>query len=274
MNYERLFLEQLHVIEEAVKYVGRRYHLSADELQELAADIRVKIISDNYAVLRKFEGRSSLRTYLVTVVHRHFLSARVAAWGRWRPSMQAQRLGPVAVKLDQLLTRDGLSLDEAIQALGMNGQVPSTEAELRDLAAQLPTRTRRTMLQGSDHLAELEDPAPGPDAVFARAAGLTQADRIDGALRAALEELAPDDRLIVRLHFYERMKLAQIARLLQRAQKPLYKQLERIMDGLRRTMKSRGVDEALVLTLVGDPELELRPVLSTETESRSRQEHR
>ena len=267
MNYERLFLEQLHVIEEAVRYVGRRYHLSTDEVQELAADIRVKIIDDDYEVLRKFQGRSALRTYLVTVVHRHFLSARVTAWGRWRPSVPAQRLGAVAVKLDQLLTRDGLTVDEAVQVLCTSEQA-CTEPELRHLAAQLPTRTRRTILQGGDHLAELHDPTPAPDAVFARAVQLTEADRIEAALRAALDELTPDDRLIVRLHFYERLKVAEIARLLQRAQKPLYRQVERIMEHLRSAMERRGVEEALVLTLVGDPELELRPMLSTETESR------
>ena len=51
-----------------------------------------------------FEGRSQLRTYLITVVQRHFLDDRNARWGKWRPSSIARRIGPIAVLLDLLVT--------------------------------------------------------------------------------------------------------------------------------------------------------------------------
>ena len=37
-------------------------------------------------VLRKFEVRSSLRTYLTVVVNRMYIDGRVKQWGKWRPS--------------------------------------------------------------------------------------------------------------------------------------------------------------------------------------------
>ena len=46
----------------------------------------------------------------MAVIQRLFLDARIAKWGKWRPSVSARRLGGVAVLLERLLTRDGLSL--------------------------------------------------------------------------------------------------------------------------------------------------------------------
>src|SRR6202008_4136539 len=97
--------------------IARRHQLSADEADELGSSVRLKLVENDYEVLRKFEGRSQLRTYLTTVVKRHFLDDRNARWGKWRPSAQARRLGPVAVLLDQFLTRDRLPFEEAVQAI-------------------------------------------------------------------------------------------------------------------------------------------------------------
>jgi len=45
------------------------------------------------ALLAKFEGRSSLRTFLTVVIQRLFLDHRISAWGKWRPSAEARRGG-------------------------------------------------------------------------------------------------------------------------------------------------------------------------------------
>ena len=53
----------------------------------------LKLIEDDYRRLRRFEGRSSFATYLATVVQRLFLDFVIGKTGRWRPSVQARRLG-------------------------------------------------------------------------------------------------------------------------------------------------------------------------------------
>ena len=261
MNYESLFLENLEVIEEAVKFIGRRYHLSPDEVEDLSSDVRVKIIADDYEVLRKFQGRSTLKTYLTTVVHRHFLSARVAAWGKWRPCTQARRLGPVAVKLDRLLTRDGMTFDEAARILQINDGVCLDESELRAMGERFPVRSRR-MLVADDSLDTMSDTRPGPDALFETASNLTAAEQVDAALAAALQRLPTADRLILRLYFFEGMKIADVARLLHREQKPLYRHVTRIIAQLRGDLRSCGVDEATARNIIGHAEFELQPAFS------------
>ena len=61
-------------------------------------------------------------------------------WGRWRPSACARRAGPAGVLLDQLLTRDAVSLDEALARVRERYDV--SELELRSLVVKIPVRTR------------------------------------------------------------------------------------------------------------------------------------
>ena len=111
MSLEREFLDHLPVIDQVVQFIGRRHRLDPGAIEELQSAIHLKIIDNDYEVLRKFEGRSSIRTYLTAVVQRHFLDGRTAVWGRWRPCACARRVGPAGILLDQLLTRDAVSLD-------------------------------------------------------------------------------------------------------------------------------------------------------------------
>ncbi|HEX2281159.1 MAG TPA: hypothetical protein VHG52_05280, partial [Thermomicrobiales bacterium] len=110
-----MFLEHLHVIDQVVLFIARRHHLSREEADDLASAVKLKIIENDYEALRNFRGDCSLRTYFATIANRHFLDTRIAQWGKWRPSAQARRLGPTAVLLDQLMSRDGLLLDEAVE---------------------------------------------------------------------------------------------------------------------------------------------------------------
>ena len=94
MSLEREFLDHLPVIDQVVQFIGRRHRLDPGAIEELQSAIHLKIIDNDYEVLRKFEGRSSMRTYLTAVVQRHFLDSRTALWGRWRPCACARRAGP------------------------------------------------------------------------------------------------------------------------------------------------------------------------------------
>jgi RNA polymerase sigma factor for flagellar operon FliA len=75
----------------------------------------MRLVENNYAVLRKFQNRSALRTYLASVIDRLSLDFCTEKWGKWRPSAMAERLGPVAVMLEQLVTRDAHTVEEAIE---------------------------------------------------------------------------------------------------------------------------------------------------------------
>ena len=139
-SVEALFVSQLGLVERVVGFVCARHHLSPADADDFGSHARLKLIEDGYAILRKFEGRSSLRTYHTVVIERLFLDYRISAWGKWRPSAEARRCGAAGVLLEQLLVRDGYSLDEACEVMKTNHAVTMPRSGLEELAGRLPVR--------------------------------------------------------------------------------------------------------------------------------------
>jgi RNA polymerase sigma factor (sigma-70 family) len=233
------YLESLPFIQAAVRQLARQYRLSPDEAEECVAEARLRLLEADYEVLRKFEGRSSLRTYLTTVVTRLFLDRRVKAWGKWRPSVEARRLGPTAIALERLTTRDQMSLDQAIDTLLARGET-MTDAALRSMAERLPHRIVRRV---EDMRALEKVPAFGPSSdhlvADADAAALTRQAQI--ALTGALRNLSARERLMLRLRFEQGSTVAHISRVLHEPQKALYRQFERLLGVLRDDLVAQGI---------------------------------
>src|SRR5690349_21220014 len=113
MSSEDLFLAHLPHIDKVVNHLCRRYHFQTDEAQDFRSSVYERLVEDDYAVFRKFQGRSSLNTYLTIVISNMLKDYLNRLLGKWRPSAEAERMGPIAVLLEQLLVRDGHTFDEA-----------------------------------------------------------------------------------------------------------------------------------------------------------------
>src|SRR5688500_10064352 len=109
----KMFLDNLPLIEEIIGSVYHRHAWPAAEFEDFAASAKLHLIENDYAALRRFQARSSLRTYLTKIIQRHLLDNRVARWGKWRPSAAARRQGKMAVQLETLLHRDGQDREQA-----------------------------------------------------------------------------------------------------------------------------------------------------------------
>jgi hypothetical protein len=68
VNYQRLLLDHLDLLRQIVRTVAKRRHLSAAERDDFASFVHLRLLEDDYAVLRKFQGRSTLWTYLAAFV--------------------------------------------------------------------------------------------------------------------------------------------------------------------------------------------------------------
>ena len=97
MNWETFFLDNLSLIERVIAFVCRKYGLSGADAEDFASASKLKIIEDDYAVLRKFEQKCSLATYLTIVIQRHYLDQMIRERGKWRPSMRARQGGDAAI---------------------------------------------------------------------------------------------------------------------------------------------------------------------------------
>jgi RNA polymerase sigma factor for flagellar operon FliA len=245
---ERTFLDNLVTIDRVIGVITRRHSLGAAEAEEFASWARARLIDGNYAALRKFGGRSSLATYLSVVIGNLFLDYRNSIWGRWRPSAAALRLGPIGIRIEELLYREGHSLRETIGVLQSAG-VTLSDAEISRLAAKIPPREKASEvpLEKADSAGVIDfRPTATPAA---------EDSEVAVAVRAALEQLPAEEQVIVRMRFWDDLTVADIARALRIEQKPLYRKLEAIQKHLRAALTARGIDEERVADVLAGESL-------------------
>jgi RNA polymerase sigma factor for flagellar operon FliA len=251
MNPESTYLEHLASIERIARFVARKAHLNADESEEFVQIVRVALFENDYAIIRKFEGRSSFTTYLTTVIVRLFHQWRVEQWGKWRPSAEARRLGDTAITLERLVTRDGFTYSEAVSVLTTRSGPKASVAELEAIYLRLPSRNPRPGFVSGDV-------SPDAAAVDSNAADRVEsserertARRVLQALDAAIETFDREDRLILQLRFWKGCKVPEIAQILHLDPKKLYKRLDKLYALLRRALEAAGIDRSDIFDLDG-----------------------
>lgn len=253
---EALFLAHYDVVERAIGFVCSRNHLSSADADEFSSYVTLRIIEDEYAVFAQFQGRASLRTYLTVVIQRMLLDYRVRAWGRWRPSAEAKRCGPLAIRLEEILVRDGCGLDEAYEILRTNHGLTVTRDELERLAARLPARAPRRF-ESEDALATVAAADAAADELVQERDRQDLAARISRALRAVMAGLEQEDQLILLLRFEDGRTVAEIATTLRLDQKALYRRERKLLLALRKGLEAEGIDSAAVQDILESPGITL-----------------
>lgn len=247
---------ELQLCDRVVRTVARRRGLSVDEQEDFSSWAWLRLVEDGEAILGRFEGRSSIATYLTTVVHNLFRDYRIAKWGKFRPSATAKRMGTVAVRLEMLVARDGHSVPEAVEILLRNEGVPGSVESLEAMAAKLPVRAPRRF-EREQTLEQLPGRESAEDLALGREAAAA-AGRVEVALDEALSTLSPEDRLILKLRVHDGFTVADIARSLHLEQKPLYRRLDQLTSQLRQEMEARGVRREDVAEVFEWEDVEIR----------------
>lgn len=243
---EALFLAHLPWIEEVAAMVCRRNSVWGDDADDFIASARSKLMENDYAVLRKFRGEAELKTYLARVVTLHFMERARERTGRWRPSAAAEALGQLAKDLEALVYRDGCTLAEAGERLRTMGRTAHSDTELSRLLAKLPFRhPMRPGDAGADPLEQLAGRHDADERVMDDEEERARA-RVLAALDDALDQLSPEDRMLVRMHLADGRTVADAARALRLDQKSLYRRLPRLKSMLRERLEGAGVTAAEV----------------------------
>lgn len=273
-DWRELFHEALPAIEESIRFVCRRRRCRHDEGEDFASAVRLRFMENDCALLRQFVGRSRLQTYVNVVVLRLFIDYRRRHWGVWRPSARARKLGPVAVRLDTLLYRDGYDLDAAIQMLRTNEGVPVSENGLRDLAAQLEAHPVRRE-EGSATLEAVDrDSGERADGALIDDERRRRARDLRHALKGAFGQLGPEDVLLLRMRFQDRLTMPQIAKVLATDPKVLYRRTERLLDDLRAELERRGFRPEDVDPALESATFDEEPILVAENDASDRLDRR
>jgi RNA polymerase sigma factor for flagellar operon FliA len=244
LDPEAVLLEHLSWVEEVAAIVCRRNSVWGDDADDFASSAKSKLMANGYAAIRKFRGESALKTYLARVVVFHFCEWMRERNGRWRPSTIAEAHGQLAKDLEAMVYRDGCRLAEAGERLRTAGRTSASDGELARLLARLPRRTAVRQTQAGE--APLEDlPAHGgaDDTLEDDEAEVARA-RVMSALHAALDQLSPEDHMVVRMHLADGRSVAHAARALSLDQKALYKRLPKLRALLRARIEGAGVSAA------------------------------
>jgi RNA polymerase sigma factor (sigma-70 family) len=258
-EYEALLLENLSFIERTVSSIARRHAVKPWDRDDFEGLVKLRLVADDYAVLRKFQGRSKLTTFLTSVIQNLFRDFRIQRWGKWRSSASAKRLGDLGVQLESLLYRDRFSFQEACEILRERFDVQASDAQLATMAGEIQPRTTRRF-ESDATLASLEAPERGDQALLDGEREDTL-ERARQALCRALAELSLDDRLILKMRFAECITIRAIAETLDVEPRQMYGRLQQLLGDVRRRVEEQGVSCEDVLGLLAWPKCELEEVL-------------
>jgi hypothetical protein len=257
---EEIFLENLNYIEQVIAHSCRNSKFSPQEAEDFEGQVKLKLIEDDYAVIRKYRGDkgATLQTYLTIVIKRALLDYQDHIWGKHRASAEAKRLGPVAIRLEILMVRNRYSFEEACEILRTNEGVKMSVAELADLRAKLPHRVPKQVV-GEDPLQFEPDRGLRPDQQLLEKERELGRRRVYMGLKRALDTLPNDDHFLVKL--WVKFSIADIARIRQVDQKPLYRRMDKILDTLRKALERQGVRREGIKALLGplEDDLNARP---------------
>src|SRR4051794_24429113 len=154
MDPHKSLLDASEAIRRAVAFVCRKHGLRGADAEDFASTVNVKLLEDECAIIRQFRGESNLNTYLNIVVHRIFIDQCVHEHGKWRPSADAKRLGPVATELERRVQWDGETIEEAVRQTAA-AHPDIARQDIEEIAESIQQRQRRRTTVALDEGLEL-----------------------------------------------------------------------------------------------------------------------
>ncbi|MDH4161913.1 MAG: sigma-70 family RNA polymerase sigma factor [Nitrospirota bacterium] len=242
MDAVAFYIEHLKQINEAIRIICRRSGMGHDEEMDFAQHVHLQLIENDYRRLRAFKGSSSIKTYLHTVVSRIFIDS---VRSKWHPSTEAQRMGAAAVELERLVHRQRYAVHEACQIMAANPVTVLEESAAYAILDKLQVRwTRpRPVDDPEAYLPNVPDQAPDPEKRASQQQVRKERQRIIALIGTISSSLSGEDKLLIKLLFIGDRKVSEIARLLGKSDRQLYKRIQTILRRLRDAMADAGIRE-------------------------------
>jgi len=255
---ESLFQANLPLVDYVVRNVCRGTRIrNPHDVDDFAASVKVALLENDYAILRRWQQRACLAGYLNVVVRRMLSGQRVHEMGRWRPSAEATRCGDAAILLETLMVRDRVAFDQASASVQQLHPTVTRE-ELAAMAERFPQRSVRLRVVELDEAVEVATPEHDrADRRVLDAESRRLSHRASEVVRNEISAWSVEDAKILRLRFASSMSVADIARVLNIQQRPLYRRIEALLARLRATLQAAGVDAAALAGVIGEAADEL-----------------
>jgi RNA polymerase sigma factor for flagellar operon FliA len=252
LNAEAIFLEHLGWIDKMAAFASRRHGRREDaDIEDFTSWARMQLMKDDYAVFQSFRGEADWKTFIATVMVRLSIAYSRRQQGRWRASAAAERMGTPAKELEQLVHRDGYTVEQAGLKLRTAGVTDQSDLELARLLESLRTRAPLRPQEVADEPAlEATESPDRADERVEEAETRTERSALKAALLRGMSAMSQEERMIVWMHYGEGHTLAHVARALSIEQKPLYRRINKLRDLLRSLLEREGVSSPDVRALL------------------------
>ncbi len=237
-------------VEALIRAACFRNRLKPDEAEEFASEVKLRLVENDYRILRVFTGKSSIETYLTTVIANTVRDLIRERDGRWRPSEEAKRLGEVAERLEELIYRFHYPFHEAYQILTTNFGFNLSEKVARDIYFKLKVREGRPVAVSTEE--EFHDERGTPETEMINAEHNQLEGRISTIINELRGQLSATDRLMLRMAFEDNLKLTVVAEQLQLSRGEVDRRIREILTLFKRGILQHGINFNEVRELIGD----------------------
>lgn len=249
MDPERFYESNIRHIDEVVKIVCWRHNITSEDVQDFSQHVHLMLIENNYRRIRAYRGdvndHALFKGYLRTVIARISLDRLRNKLGKWHPSPEAIKLGKIAEHLEKLVNRNKYSIEEAYHKLPNSLRILISLDDAHTLYDKLPIRQSRPQEvdDPEEPVNRESDPKPNPEE-------LVKKKQIIELICLMLQSLTPDDRLLLKMHFYDDLKISVIARQLSKDNQQLYRRMNVILQKFREKLLQSGFKESDVRDLM------------------------
>jgi RNA polymerase sigma factor (sigma-70 family) len=237
-------------VESIIRAVCFRNRLKPEETEEFASEVKLRLVEEDYRILRVFTGKSSIETYLTTVVANMVRDMIRERDGRWRPSEEAKRLGEVAERIEELIYRFRYPFHEAHQILTTNFGFTISEKDARDIYFKLKIREGRPVSVSTDE--EFHDGRGTPETEMIASEQNLLEQRIGNIIDVLRGQLSATDRLMLKMAFEDNLKLTVVAEQLHLTRADVDRRIREILTIFKRGILQQGINYNEVRELIGD----------------------
>lgn len=205
-----------------------------NESLELFNRVIDRVRENDYAMIRRFDGRSRFTTYLTALISRQAVEEIRRRRGRSRARQRAQTLGRLGLNLFEKIFSRGLNISEALREMQMEKNPGISEEQLLRMTDHIIGRNGVP----SPFIISMGEPPDCPDSSGRTPENLAlereQREQLSEAVNLLRRELSGSDRLLLRLRFPPDMessprKASEIATMLQISRKAVYRRLDRLL---------------------------------------------
>ncbi|MBI2088731.1 MAG: hypothetical protein HYT78_08290 [Deltaproteobacteria bacterium] len=252
------------------RFFEKEFKAVARESQDLLQDIRVLLIEDGFRRILSYAGRGSFTGYILTTIHNLCLDLRRKSKGRRRLPEAVLQLPPLEQEVYRQIYWNACSekyLSEVLRDESGNrypqSRIEQALAQVREAVSGRKRQLSPSGRPGMEYSLGLEDGQGGgkewevpdftycPETVLFAAEDERSLEKGFSVLKQVVDELPAELGLYVRLRFYTNppMSPQDIAHLMRRSDREIYRIRQEAISYLRTALKARGIGKTQYLSV-------------------------